>query len=169
MEAWFAGLRVGDCPFDLRGRIDRLDCHADTGDLIVWDYKSGEIPKTPQVFDDLEEYQLPCYLLAVLQGLVPGTRPTAGLQAGFIGLKSSRETHLKYEDFEKRAAEWPRVLAEFAARLAALGRRLAAGDFRPEPFPAPAGNKPGACRYCSYGLVCGFIRETPREEGEEGE
>lgn len=170
MEVGFAGLRVADCPFALGGRIDRLDCHGDRGDLIVWDYKSGEIPKASKVFDDLEEYQLPCYLLAVEQGLVPGTRPAPGLKAGFIGLKSPREEHLKHEDFETRAQEWPRVLAEFAARLAALGRRLAAGDFSPNPTPAPEVNNGGACLYCGYGLVCGYIPETlATEEGEEGE
>ena len=98
-EVAFQDLRGRDWPFSLRGRIDRLDYHPENADLVVWDYKSGEIPKKGKVLDDLEEPQLPCYLLAVQQGRVAVNQTAANLRAGFIGLKSPRSLHLKHEDF----------------------------------------------------------------------
>lgn len=165
-EVPFADLTGEDWPFTLAGRVDRLDYHPDTDDLVVWDYKSGEIPKKGKVFEDLEESQLPCYLLAVEQGRVPPDRQTASLRAGFIGLKSPRSHHLKHEDFDAPAEKWRQAAAAFAARVTALGRRLARGDFRPDPTPAPAGRRGGACQYCMYALVCGFT-PTPAQEEED--
>ena len=98
-EVAFNDLQGQDWPFSLRGRIDRLDYHPEDADLVVWDYKSGEIPKKGKVLDDLEESQLPCYLLAVQQGRAPIDQAAASLRAGFIGLKSPRPQHLKHEDF----------------------------------------------------------------------
>jgi RecB family exonuclease len=168
MEAEFAGLKEAGWPFALKGRLDRLDYHPEDRQAMVWDYKSGEVPGAKQVFDELQEFQLPCYLLAVERGLTDAPLERQGLRAGFIGLKSIREKHLKHEDFAARAGEWPQVAAALVERLKDLGRRLAAGDFRPNPTPAPAGKNLGACRYCPYNLLCGFT--TPMvPENEEGE
>jgi ATP-dependent helicase/nuclease subunit B len=166
-EVAFQDLRGRDWPFSLRGRIDRLDYHPEDADLVVWDYKSGDIPKKGKVLDDGEESQLPCYLLAVEEGRVPVPPAAAALRAGFIGLKSPRPQHLRHEDFSATPAKWREAAAAFAARVAALGRRLAAGDFGPDPAPAPEGNKSGACRYCPYELVCGFAPEPAPEIEEE--
>ena len=151
-EVAFNDLQGQDWPFSLRGRIDRLDYHPEDADLVVWDYKSGEIPKKGKVLDDLEESQLPCYLLAVQHGRVPVNQAAASLRAGFIGLKSPRPHHLKHEDFGVPPSIWQEAAAAFAAKVTALGRRLAAGDFRPDPTPAPEGKTLGACQYCPYDL-----------------
>ncbi len=166
-EVGFQGLHCQDWPFTLKGRIDRLDYQSDNADLVVWDYKSGEIPKKHKVFDDIEEPQLPCYLLAVQQGRVPGQPAAAKLRAGFIGLKSPRPQHLKHEDFGATPETWRAAAKAFAERVAALGRRLAAGDFRPDPNPAPAGKNQGACQYCLYSLICGFIPANVAADEEE--
>jgi RecB family exonuclease len=165
-EVAFRDLQARDWPFALRGRLDRLDYHPDLADLVVWDYKSGKIPSRKQVFEEPEEFQLPCYLLAVEQGRVPVRQPAAHLRAGFIGLKSSRAHHLKHEDFGASPEKWREAAAAFAERVAALGRRLAAGDFRPDPTPAPAGNQLGACQYCPYELLCGLAPEPGEAEDE---
>ena len=166
MEADFAGLRQEGWPFALRGRLDRLDYHPDSREVIVWDYKSGKVPKAAEVFDELQESQLAGYLLAVEAGLTAAPPEPEKLRAGYIGLKSPRKDHLKHEDFGKRAGEWPRVAAALVAQLQDLGRRLAAGDFRPNPSPAPAGKNEGACKYCPYNLLCGFTLNPPLEDGE---
>ncbi|MFI5354781.1 MAG: PD-(D/E)XK nuclease family protein, partial [Desulfobaccales bacterium] len=168
MEAGFAGLRAAGWPFALKGRLDRLDYHPDSRQTIVWDYKSGKVPKAAEVFDELQEVQLAGYLLAVESGLAGAPREPEQLRAGFIGLKSLRKDHLKHEDFGKRAGEWPRVAEALVARLQDLGRRLTAGDFCPAPTPAPEGKKLGACQYCPYNLLCGFTPATA-PEAEEGE
>jgi RecB family exonuclease len=167
MEAKFAGLKVEGCPFTLRGRLDRLDYHPERDETIVWDYKSGEVPNAKKVFDEMQEVQLPCYLLAVAQGLTEAPASEA-VRAGYIGLKSPRKEHLKHEDFAKRAGEWPRVMAALAAKLQDLGRRLAAGDFRPDPQPAPEDKDLGACKYCPYALLCGFSPTATPENKEDG-
>ncbi len=167
-EVAFQDLQGRDWPFTLAGRIDRLDSHPETADLVVWDYKSGEIPKKNQVLDDVAEAQLPCYLLAVEQGRVPITQAVANLRAGFIGLKSPRSYHLKHEDFGAPPEKWREAAAAFAAKVTALGRRLAAGDFHPDPTPPPDKPHSGACQYCPYQLVCGFMPPpAPAEEEEE--
>jgi ATP-dependent helicase/nuclease subunit B len=166
-EVAFQDLRDRDWPFSLRGRIDRLDCHPENSDLVVWDYKSGEVPKKNQVLEEVAEAQLPCYLLAVQQGRVPVNPAAASLRAGFIGLKSPRSLHLKHEDFGASPEKWREAAAAFAEKVAALGRRLAAGDFHPDPFPAPDKPHGGACQYCPYELVCGFSPEPAPEEEEE--
>ncbi|MEJ2672572.1 MAG: PD-(D/E)XK nuclease family protein, partial [Deltaproteobacteria bacterium] len=142
LEVAFQGLRAPDWPFTLKGRIDRLDFHPESCDLLVWDYKSGEIPKKREVLEDLAEPQLACYLLAVEQGRLPVSQARANLRAGFIGLKSPRPQHMKHEDFKATPETWQAAAAAFAQRVAALGRRLAAGDFRPDPthLEAPAGS-----------------------------
>jgi exodeoxyribonuclease-5 len=166
-EVRFRDLKGEGWEFSLRGRLDRLDHHPGTGDLIIWDYKTGEIPTAAKVFDKVEDFQLPGYLLAVKRGRVPTPPETQNTRAGFIGLKSTREKHLKYEDFQSRAAEWDRLVAIWEERLAALGKRLKAGDFSPQPFPAPEGKNQGACQYCPYTLICGHTPEPAIEEGEE--
>jgi ATP-dependent helicase/nuclease subunit B len=168
MEERFQDLGGPGWPFRVKGRIDRIDCHRDEG-LVLWDYKTGEVPKAQKVFEDLEEFQLPGYLAAIKQGRVDAAKGEAPLRAGYIGLKSARQKHLQHEDFPKRAGEWGQVIAAWEERLAALGARLAAGDFSPQPFPGPAGKDEGACRYCPHLLICGFIPPEPSEGEEEGE
>jgi len=167
-EESFGGLREEGWPFALTGRLDRLDYHPETQEAVIWDYKSGAFPNAKKVFDELLEFQLPCYWLSVERGLITAPRERRGLRAGFIGLKSLRQDHLKHEDFKGRAADWPRVAAALAASLKDLGERLAAGDFRPQPAPAPAGKELGACEYCPYALLCGFTgASAPPGEEEE--
>ncbi|MDD5641965.1 MAG: PD-(D/E)XK nuclease family protein [Syntrophales bacterium] len=168
LEERFQDLMGPDWPFRLKGRIDRIDAHPDAG-LMLWDYKTGKIPGVKKVFDEGGEFQLPGYLAAVQQGQVEAAKGEAALKAGFIGLKSARQKDLQHEDFPKRAGEWQRVVAEWVESLTALGRRLAAGDFSPEPFPAPQGKDKGACEYCPYLLLCGFIPPEVPEDEEEGE
>jgi len=49
-------------------------------------------------------------------------------------------------------------------------QRLAAGDFRPHPNPAPEDDKLGACQYCPHALLCGFSQAArPEAEEEESE
>jgi ATP-dependent helicase/nuclease subunit B len=166
-EVAFQDLHCQDWPFTLKGRIDRLDYHPENADLVVWDYKSGEIPKKQQVLEDVKEPQLPCYLLAVEQGRVPVQPEVASRRAGFIGLKSPRPQHLKHEDFAASPEKWQESVLAFVQRVATLGRRLAAGDLRPDPNPVPAGKNRGACQYCPYSLVCAFIpATTPADEDE---
>jgi RecB family exonuclease len=167
IEVPFEGLKRATWPFALRGRLDRLDYHPADADLVIWDYKSGEIPKPKQVFETGEECQLPGYLLAVKEGLVPVPAVIIGLRAGFIGLKSIREDHLKHQDFQAMGDHWEQVTRLWEERVAIFCRRVDQGDFYPAPYPPPSGNNAGACKFCPYGLLCAFVPpDAPEPEGE---
>jgi ATP-dependent helicase/nuclease subunit B len=60
-----AVLDVGGTPMILRGRIDRIDVHRETGQRAILDYKSSDAAKTPekahQRGDDWTDLQLPLY------------------------------------------------------------------------------------------------------------
>ncbi len=169
VELPFQGLTGPDWPFALKGRIDRLDYHVDSGEVLVWDYKSGNLPTAVSIFERLEECQLPSYLAAVKQGLVEvdEIREACGFRAGFIGLKSVRRDHLKHQDFGKDAGHWEEVLLAWEELTAAVARRLRAGDFRPDPRPAPYKNNEGACTYCRWQLICSFSPEAADNAEEE--
>jgi RecB family exonuclease len=169
MEVAFDGLSSPDWFFSLRGRIDRLDGRAAQGEVMLWDYKSGEAPRARVIFDELQNAQLPGYLLAVRRGCVALPQPEASVRAGYIVLKSARRDHVRYEDFSKQPQQWDAVLEELERRMAAMGRRLTLGDFRPEPHPAPEGKKSGACQYCPYTLVCGYTAPEAAADAEAGE
>jgi RecB family exonuclease len=167
-EVAFRGLARPGWSFSLRGRLDRLDFHPQTGELIVWDYKTGGIPNGVQVFEKREEFQLPGYLWAVREGRIPVPVEEVGaLCAGFICLKSSREDHLQHQDYPGKKDCWNDVLAAWEEEVRLLGELLAAGDVRPAPRPAPARKDEGACRYCRLKLICGFSATDGSEDPEE--
>ncbi len=165
-EASFQGLDRPGWVFALKGRLDRVDGHPEQGELVVWDYKTGEIPGPAKVFEDQEEFQLPAYLLAVREGKVTLDQAAlAVLVAGFIGLKSPREDHLQHQDFAGHKHRWEEVLGAWEERVRRLGERLAAGDLSPDPRPAPRKSSEGACSYCPYPLLCRYEGEIPELEG----
>jgi hypothetical protein len=134
---------------------------------MVWDYKTGELPNAPKVFDRGEEFQLPAYLWAVKEGhFSPDWAAAAVLAAGFIGLKSPREDHLRYQDYAGEKGRWAAVLAAWEEEVQSLGERLLVGEVHPVPRPAPQGRNEGACGYCPYPLICGYRGEAEEEEGE---
>jgi ATP-dependent helicase/nuclease subunit B len=166
-EVAFHGLARPGWPFTLKGRLDRLDFHPQTGELLVWDYKTGAIPSGTRVFEKGEEFQLPGYLWAVREGRTDLAPDEAGaLCAGFICLKSTREDHLQHQDYSGKKDCWADVLTAWEEEVRLLGELLAAGDVRPAPRPAPTRKDDGACRYCSFELVCGVDRGSGDEEVE---
>lgn len=165
MEEPFAGLQLAGIPFRLQGRLDRVDWHPEEG-LVVWDYKTGNLPKAEQLLSEPRQLQLVGGIWAVSQGLVtiPPEKQGATVRAGFIGLKSSRRDHLRFEDYRWPAEHWDKIAAERLTALQLLAARLQQGDFRPLPQPAPAPRNLGACEYCPFPLVCNFTPETVEAE-----
>jgi RecB family exonuclease len=169
-EVAFEGLARPGWPFTLRGRLDRLDFHPESGELMVWDYKTGALPSGTRVFEKQEEFQLPGYLWAVREGRTPiDLGDVKVVCAGFIGLKSCREDHLKHQDFSGKKDGWAEVLECWEEEVRRLGQHLTAGDVRPAPRPAPTRRDEGACRFCKLALICGINRQTGRDEAEGGE
>jgi ATP-dependent helicase/nuclease subunit B len=165
VELTFRGLARPGWLFTLRGRLDRLDFHPEQGELIIWDYKTGNIPSAAQVFDHKEEFQLPGYLCALREGHVKiDLTDIAGMGAGFICLKSSREGHLRHQDFAGKKDLWAELLAAWEEDVRRLGEILRTGNFRPAPRPAPRRGNDGACRFCKLELICGFSIPDDKDE-----
>ncbi|MFW6113021.1 MAG: PD-(D/E)XK nuclease family protein [Thermodesulfobacteriota bacterium] len=166
VEVAFQGLARPGWPFTLKGRLDRLDFHPRDGRLLIWDYKTGDIPTAARVFDHKEEFQLPGYLCAVQEGQVEiDVTDVGGLGAGFICLKSS-EKHLRHQDFAGHQDRWADLLADWEEDVRRLGELLRGGSLRPAPRPAPKRRDEGACRYCRCILMCHYQRESSDQEDE---
>jgi RecB family exonuclease len=163
MENTFTGLQLPGWPTRVRGRLDRVDTHQTQG-VMLWDYKSGSVPKLKDIEEDRSQFQLSGYLLALQQGLT-AVPPNPEARAGIIGLKSSRAEHLKFEDFKLGAEDWREILAAKLTEVARMGERVGQGDFRPDPsLPPPA--QANSCTYCPFKLLCGY---RPIEPGKEAE
>lgn len=161
MEQIFAGLQLPGWPATLRGRLDRIDLHPEH-DLMIWDYKTGEIPSKKALCTPRRQFQLAGYLAAVQQRRVKVPR-RRDVRAGIIGLKSIRQNHLKFEDYSLSAADWQEIVGQKMAALSDMGRRLGEGNFAPDPEPPPP-NRDSACRYCAFDLLCGFAGSAGEEE-----
>jgi len=127
-------LDLADPRFTIIGTADRIDRRPD-GELIVYDYKTGQIPSSRQVrhFDR----QLPIEGLMAEGGGFEGldAAPVAGLR--YIGLGTKREQAERLEDglLEETRAGLVRLLRAWDARAtgyasrARLERRKDAGEY----------------------------------------
>jgi ATP-dependent helicase/nuclease subunit B len=115
----------------LRGRIDRIDVHRETGQRAILDYKSSDSPRTPeqahQRGDDWIDLQLPLYRhLARSQGI------TGPVQLGYVLLPKD------VDKIEFCMAQWTE---EQLAQADDVARRVAQliwkGEFWPPTEPAP--------------------------------
>ncbi|MCL2004813.1 MAG: PD-(D/E)XK nuclease family protein [Planctomycetaceae bacterium] len=83
-------LDVKDDAMRLRGRIDRIDRHKKTGELIVWDYKTGKIldPRQHIKGNDWVDFQLPLYYHLLGQHREYAGDLRRGFRLGYIVLPS---------------------------------------------------------------------------------
>ncbi len=160
-EMRFHKLKGQDWPFEVRGRIDRVDVHDDRG-IIVWDYKTGNPPGTQEVLEQGRRAQLPLYLLAIRKGMLPPPASSAGkrgLTAGYIRLKSAGK--IRMVPMGAKGFSWKDCLDRWERTITALGDLLKKNDFPPKPYPV---SEPGAETDC---LACAFV--TLCEKGVTGE
>ncbi len=117
--------------FRLRGRIDRIDVHPETGQRMIWDYKSSDSGKSPdQVHRKSGQWidlQLPLYR-HIARSL--GIEGEIGL--GYILLPKDT-ANVRFE-----AAEWTEAeLEEADARARDVIRRIQKNHFWPPAYPPP--------------------------------
>ena len=116
-------LMVDGTPMGLRGRIDRIEKHAQTGQLAVLDFKTGDKAKTPEQAhrgrDGWRDLQLPLYRhLAAELGAGDDTT------LGYVVIPSG------IEGVKLLTAEWTAGdLAEADAKAAEVVRSVRAGAF----------------------------------------
>ncbi|MFH1671833.1 MAG: PD-(D/E)XK nuclease family protein [Pseudomonadota bacterium] len=155
-EIPFEDLSDPEWPFTLRGRIDRIDRHAD-GEIFLWDYKSGQIPSRGKIFNDLTAPQLPAYVEAAKSGLIPAISidHKHAVSGGFIALESFAK--VAHKQLAPAKNDWDDFLKQWRRSVALLGDRLKEGDYRADPYPLSANNnKEQACQYCDYTVLCGY-------------
>jgi len=124
----------------------------------LWDYKSGEHPSRHAVIEYLIDPQIPAYVQAAKEHRIAEVekelRLNIYMSGGFITLKTpSAVTH---KELAPRGESWDQVLKRWQEAVARLGKMLASGQFRAEPYPVS--NSVGqdvACRYCPYMPLCG--------------
>ena len=127
-----AKLIVDGEPMFLRGRIDRIDRHADTGEWIIFDYKSGESVKEPEKTHreagQWVDLQLPLY-----RHLIAALGIDASARLGYIALSKSAD------DVHELLAEWTEDdLAEADEVAAAVVRCVRHERFWPPELIPPS-------------------------------
>jgi RecB family exonuclease len=156
-ESSFDGLTFAGWPFSVSGRIDRIDYHKDKG-FMLWDYKSGEHPTRQAVVEYLIDPQIPAYVQAAREHRIAKVEkelgPSVHISGGYITLKTpSAVTH---KEITPIGGSWDKVLKRWEKAVARLGKVLASGQFRAEPYPVSDGvGQERACQYCPYRPLCG--------------
>jgi ATP-dependent helicase/DNAse subunit B len=139
-EEEFNGIAVAP-PVRLRGKIDRIDLHADGQRARVLDYKTGKFPEglKDDSFATGEALQLPLYLLAAEQ-LHPG-----------ITVETASYLYFTLRGGYRQASFSRAALSENRAELTDL-LETAAGMIRDGVFAQFAGDH---CKRCDFRPICG--------------
>jgi len=166
-----AALFVDGEPMYLRGRIDRIDRHQETGELFIFDYKTSDAGDSPEKQHRKKgqwvDLQLPLYrhLLNAIPptelGLSDASELTdAAVQLGYITLPKSAEKagHLP--------AEWSDADLAEADEVAAAVVRSVRGQ---TPFWPPAEVPPSFSDDFAYICRDGQLLIAVDDRGEEGE
>ncbi len=154
-EVKFTDLAVPGAGLSLTGRIDRIDLHDQEG-LLCWDYKTGQVPSGPDVFDRLQAPQLPAYVEALGQGacdLPESGREAARcgeIRAAYFDLSSVKNVLPKLLD--RSAGDWSAVGQELLRFLGELFAPLHEGQYPARPSTAKDPEK--TCQQCPYWLLC---------------
>jgi RecB family exonuclease len=163
-EEPFEGLAIGDSGVMLTGQVDRIDSHPIQG-IIIWDYKTGEVPTPTAVFKDKVAPQLPSYLLSLKRDFLHhiGAQDSP-LGGGYISLKKVSEVKISPM---KDAQYWEEFLSQWEGAVQERLKGPLNGLYLPEPRPAPPGiqNK-GACTYCVFFNLCAYHDNPEQEVGK---
>ncbi len=157
-------------PMRIRGVIDRIDKHPETGEFTVYDYKTGRLPRARLTLEGLH-FQLPLYMMAAsghrecaepVGGAyysagdprdVGGQEPVGALLEG----GSSRRSGMMQSD------EFSGLLLFTRTRIAEIDAHIRAGRFHPTIIkPVDAG-----CAYCQYKEICRVDETRQRGMPEE--
>jgi RecB family exonuclease len=163
-EERFEGLIIGDSGVILTGQVDRIDSHPLHG-MIIWDYKTGDVPTSTAIFKDKVAPQLPAYLLALMRSLLHHVDASdRTVMAGYIHLKKASEVKIVHL---KDARQWQEFLSQWESAVKERLEHLLSGLYLPDPRPSPGGNqKKGACKNCDYLNLCNYHDTLERDEGE---
>jgi ATP-dependent helicase/nuclease subunit B len=141
-----AVIEVGGETFHLRGVIDRIDQHVETGKLRVIDYKTGSTGFDVRGLQEGKKLQLPLYALAAQEALGLGE-----VEEGFYWLiRRGEPSSLRLSRWEGGPAA---AIAVAVAHMQAAAQGVRSGQF--------AGHAPadGCPAYCPATAFCAHYRE----------
>lgn len=159
---------VDEKPIYLRGRIDRIDRHRGTGEIVVFDYKTGEKGKKPEAThrrrDEWVDLQLPLYrhLLPYIDELEPDSVSPVGdasVRLGYIVIPKATG------EMGHHLAEWTPADLEHADETA----RTVVRDIRAGRFALRRGSE--QAYFEEFAAICleGQFATPPRDDDTEGE
>jgi RecB family exonuclease len=144
--------------FEIRTRVDRIDRLPD-GELVIIDYKTGEVTSSSWEVPRPDQPQLPIYAVAGSNETV-GAIAYAQIKKGkcrLIDDPTGRASGALIDDAAR--AGWRRRLHDWDEALGALAHEISAGF-------ASANPKKGAqtCRYCDLQALCRLYEPQAADE-----
>ncbi|HUA08579.1 MAG TPA: PD-(D/E)XK nuclease family protein [Candidatus Acidoferrales bacterium] len=142
--------------FDFVGFIDRLDHDDRTGEVSIFDYKTGSIATSAAEYRDevrrFEDFQLPFYYWA---------RTAVGDRVSRLALIPLKDALLDVVPISLEVGQTIALadLERARERMIEICGRLSSGSL--EHFPVT--NDPSACTYCAYREACA---DRPHDERE---
>lgn len=155
-------------PIRLRGKIDRIDFDAATGNMVVIDYKSKNAPK-PGDIDDGLSLQLPLYLRIAedLLAMHTGVRGVAGYYHTILGKDAARTPAIGARDFllgllgkqPKKNASIYKNPEDYEALAQAIDKTIGYAYEYVEGmtegrFPLIREDRTDKCSYCDFRRSC---------------
>ena len=167
-EIPFSGLKLGE--ISLRGRIDRIDVKKDDQALVCLEYKTGMLPSARSVFEYMTRPQLPCYLLAIKDGLIK--RPVSievdelkftGITGGYVSLKKAGDVEIK--EYVPRNESWENFFGRWKKWVAKRVEPVLNSEYAADPVPGPEQSNSSPCGFCKYNLICNrfYLREVSEQ------
>lgn len=140
----------------LKGKIDRIDINEDLKIFSVIDYKTGELTPNSKITSG-ESLQIPVYLMAVQENLLPNYQPSSGILLGLKELGIKRGFSIKNHHEEKlmprskvSQEEWKNLQQIIKERIYDIILKIKQGEFQPKP------KENSICNYCQYRDVCDY-------------
>lgn len=154
--------KKGTQEWKVQGKLDRVDVNFETGEFIIYDYKTGEIGDLPKEIRSFKKFQLPFYILAakkILEKKMEKTPQFLGslaiglkkmeINKGIIlhdnrkrfNMKAGTNSVYKEEELENY---WLNLEKEVLQNL----KKISSGDFRFGPEECPT--------FCAYQEVCRY-------------
>ncbi|MFK8067743.1 MAG: PD-(D/E)XK nuclease family protein [Gammaproteobacteria bacterium] len=137
----------------VKTRVDRID-QLETGELVLIDYKTGEVNTNSWLGDRPDEPQLPLYATNMPEP--PDAVLFAKLKKGdqkFVGFSADLSLGKTQEDWDQLISEWKKTLENIA-------KQFRHGEAKVDPKEATT------CQYCNYQSLC-RIDEVVDQKGSE--
>ncbi len=156
----FSGLTLkerGGRPIQIRGRIDRIDVDPVNKRFLVIDYKTGSTKITGNQIRSGESLQLPLYIMAVRQLLLPDDEPIGGLYFHLSDMSQKDgilhadrlppflELHPRSSSLVP-AAQWEAIFEKTTERVCEIVSEIRKGEFLSKEEPCDS--------YCPYQDIC---------------